>query len=164
MKLEAMTIMIETGEVRRKSPRLVKCSKPGRNPYVRRSAIALVISALALASCNGDDDCNIETQSRELGGAGLQDCGIAHGSNASIVDRCAVDAYAMNATFRALYELDDGRLQAIVHAAGDSYFLLREGEGGGVERADCADGVVANQDGRRFIDCQDAGEFEPICQ
>lgn len=145
---------------------MVKSSQLSRNWRADRAApiaFALCVLSVAIASCNGDDECDIEAQSRKLGGAGLQDCGIAHDGNESVVDRCAASAYAKNETFRALYEIDDGRLQAIVHAAGDAYFLLREGEAGGVERADCADGMLVNEDGRRFVDCQGPSEFVAVC-
>jgi hypothetical protein len=121
------------------------------------------VLSVSIASCSGEDECDIEAQSRRLGGAGLQDCGIAHDGNESVVDRCAASAYAKNQTFRALYELDNGRLQAIVHAAGDSYFLLREAEGGGVERSECAAGMLVNDGGRRYVDCEEPSEFEAIC-
>jgi hypothetical protein len=161
-----MTIMIETGEVRRKSPRLVKCSKRGRNSRQRRlgNALAICVLGAAAASCgDGSDDCDIEAQSRRLGGAGLQDCGIARGSSQSVVDRCAVNAYGRNETFRALYELDDGRLEATIHAAGDVYLKLRETDAGDVERADCGGGRVVREGTRSFVDCADQAPFEALC-
>ena len=120
--------------------------------------------ALVSAGCGEEDDCDVEGQSRRLGGAGLQDCGIAHGDDQSVIDRCALTAHQKNDTFRALYELDDGRLQAFVHAAGDAYLLLREGEAGGVERADCEGARVVRDGGRQYVDCDQPSAFEVICQ
>jgi hypothetical protein len=127
------------------------------------ATLVLCASSVAIASCNGDDDCDIEAQSRGLGGAGLQDCGIARGSETSVVDRCAASAYAGNETFRALYELGDGRLEAIVHGAGDVYLKLRETDDGAVERAECGGGRVVREGGRTFVDCSDQGPFEVLC-
>jgi hypothetical protein len=117
-----------------------------------------------VVGCAEDGDCDIEAQSRKLGGAGLQDCGIAPAGDEGVVDRCASAAFQKNETFRALYELDDGRLQAFVHAAGDTYLLLRESEGrDGVERADCSGAMAVREGGRSYVDCVDPGPFEPIC-
>jgi hypothetical protein len=125
---------------------------------------AIAFCTLVSASCGEEDDCDVEAQSRKLGGAGLQDCGIAHGDDQGVVDRCVLDAHQQNNTYRALYELDDGRLQAFVHAAGDVYFLLRDAKGGGVERADCAGGRVVREGGRSSVECDQPSAFEAICQ
>ena len=159
--------MIETAEVRRKYPSLVKCSRHRQKLRRHRTLAALAAVAfvvLVSASCGEEDDCDVEAQSRRLGGAGLQDCGIAHGDDQGVVDRCVLGAHQKNETYRALYELDDGRLQAFVHAAGDIYLLLREAEGGGVERADCEDGVVVREGGRTYVECDQPSAFEQICK
>jgi hypothetical protein len=126
--------------------------------------LRVLVFALAIATsgCGGDDDCDIEAQSRSLGGAGLEDCGIARNGDTSVVDRCAVTAFEGNKTFRALYELDDGRLQALVHAAGGAYLLLRESDDG-VERADCSGARSVRDDGRNSIECEDPTEFAAVC-
>jgi hypothetical protein len=125
---------------------------------------AIAFISLIGASCGEDDDCDVEAQSRTLGGAGLQDCGIAHGDDQGVVDRCVVAAHQKNETYRALEELDDGRLQAFVHAAGGGYFLLRDAEGGGVERADCEGARVVREGGRSYVACDRPSAFESLCQ
>jgi hypothetical protein len=124
--------------------------------------VLVLTLALVGGGCGSDDDCDIEAQSRSLGGAGLEDCGIARGGDSSVVDRCAVTAFEGNKTFRALYELDDGRLQALVHAAGGAYLLLRESDDG-VERADCSGARSVRENGRNYIECQDPTEFAAAC-
>ena len=127
----------------------------------RGCGLALVL-VWACVGCGGGDDCDIEAQSRTIGGAGLEDCGIAHGDQTTVVDRCAVTAFEGDKTFRALYELDDGKLQALVHAAGGAYLLLREADSG-VERADCTGAHSVRDSGRNYIECDNPTEFAPLC-
>lgn len=131
----------------------------GRAPAAE--AIALVLCALSLGGgCGDSSECDIETESRSIGGAGLIDCGFAEQDDRGDVDRCARSAFERDQTFRALYELDDGRLQALVHAAGGAYLLLQEGEEGGLERADCAGAELRSG----VVTCSDPASFEPVCR
>jgi hypothetical protein len=127
----------------------------------RAGGLALVLAWVG-AGCGGGDDCDIEAQSRAIGGAGLEDCGIARSDQTTVVDRCAVTAFEGNKTFRALYELDDGKLQALVHAAGGAYLLLREADSG-VERADCSGAHSVRANGRNYVECDDPTGFAPLC-
>ena len=130
---------------RRQRARIVPCALGG-------ALVMVGVGSLVLTACGGDDDCDLEARSRALGGAGLMDCGFAAAGNTSTVDRCAVTAFQGRSTFRALYESEDGGVEALVHAAGDSYFLLRETDQG-IERIDCASARVATDGARSYVEC-----------
>jgi hypothetical protein len=128
-----------------------------------------MLASLALVgSCGcGDEEggCDIESRSRKLGGTGLIDCGIAGPGDTSTVDDCAVSAFQSRSTFRALYELENGDLEAIVHAAGDSYHTLRQPpDETVVERIDCGDAEVVTRGTRRYVVCTDPGTPREICR
>lgn len=102
-----------------------------------------------------------------LGGPGVIDCGVASVDDTSEifdVDRCAVETYNARGTFRAIYEQEDGSLEAVVHAAGDTYHLLRvQVESTRIERADCGGAHVVQTDGRTYVQCDDPSRFAPVC-
>ena len=123
----------------------------------------LALGALLVAGCKSEADCDIEAQSRKLGGAGLNDCGLAHGGETSVVDRCALQADQSGETYRALYEQPDGGIEALVHAAGGDYLLLRETKSG-VERAECNGAVVVQEPGRSFVQCKSPSDYEAVCR
>jgi hypothetical protein len=134
---------------------------------VPRATLRLWLLALALptlAACGGDDECEFNSVTRDVGGSGLVDCGIAHVDDTGSVDRCAVTAFTSNNTFRALYEQEDGDLLALVHAAGDTYHLLRLSEDGRIEQADCSGGSVQQEGTRSFVRCDDPSNFELVCE
>jgi hypothetical protein len=127
-------------------------------------ARTLAFAAVVVAQGCGSDDgaCDIESKSRKLGGTGLTDCGIASPGETSTVDRCAVTAFS---TFRALYELDNGDLEALVHAAGDTYHTLRQPpDETVVERVDCGGAEVVTEGTRRYVVCTDPGTPREICR
>jgi hypothetical protein len=135
----------------------------------KRAVVGAMVLALSvgslLAGCGGDDECEFDAVTRDIGGVGLTDCGIADRDDPSEVDECAVSAYRGNQTFRAIYEQDDDGLEAIVHAAGDSYHLVRlSGEDGTITRADCAGGQFVSEDGREYIACDEPGPFSVACE
>jgi hypothetical protein len=120
---------------------------------------------LSASGCGGGDDCDFEAETRAAGGAGVMDCGLAREDDTEIVDRCAVSARAGDRTFRALYEQPDGSLQALIHAAGGGYLVLRTpAQGGLIERADCESSAVVQRDGRSLVECTGMGPFEAICE
>ena len=120
-------------------------------------------AAIVLSACANSLGCDLDGISRDLGGAGLMDCGIAS-DDTSNVDACAVTAFRMRSTFRAIYEQPDGSLQAIVHAAGDSYYLLRASKSGdSVERADCQSASLASEGTRQFVQCEKPSAFREAC-
>lgn len=119
---------------------------------------------LLIVSCAGGDECELDAVSRDVGGTGLIDCGIASPTDSSSVDRCALTAYRGNNTFRAIYEREDGGLEAFVHAAGGSYHLLRLAPDGNIERADCDGAVVVQEGARSYVSCEEPSEFEVVCR
>lgn len=119
--------------------------------------------ALWLCSCTNHLGCDVDGVTRNLGGTGLMDCGIAR-SQVSAVDACAVQNFRARATFRALYEKKDGSLEGIIHAAGDKYFAIRtDVDGGDVESAECKSGSVVTDNGRTFVQCDKPGAFSAAC-
>lgn len=119
--------------------------------------------ALLLCSCSNDLGCDLDGVTRDLGGSGLMDCGIAR-SDVSAVDACAVESFEMRATFRAVYEKKDGSLQGVVHAAGDKYYAIRaSSDGGDVERAECKGASIVSQNGRTFVQCDKPGTYSKAC-
>jgi len=128
-------------------------------------ALAAMVCASSGAGCGGENECEFEAITREVGGVGLMDCGIASRDDTSEVDDCAVSAYQANHTFRAIYEQADDGLEAIVHAAGDTYHLIRlSGDGRSITRADCEGGLFVQEDGRRYIACDEPGSFRAACE
>jgi hypothetical protein len=130
--------------------------------------VALAPLILGPLGCSGETECNIDSQSRALGGAGLIDCGIASADDPpeifDRVDSCAVEAYQARGTFRALYENQDGTLKGTVHSAGGNFYLLRAGtDDDHVDRADCEGAHVVVEDGRTYVHCDSPSEFERIC-
>jgi hypothetical protein len=120
--------------------------------------------ALCLCSCSTDLGCDLDGVTRDLGGTGLMDCGIAR-AQVSVVDDCAVKAFRARSTFRALYEKKDGSLQGVVHAAGDKYYAIRTAtDGGDVESAECKGGSITTQNGRTFVQCDEPGMFTKACK
>ena len=79
--------------------------------------------ATGSAGC-GEEECELDSVTRKLGGAGLIDCGLAIG-DPSNVDRCAVSANRAGSTFRALYEREDGGVDVIMRVAGGGYVALQ---------------------------------------
>lgn len=127
--------------------------------------MTLAAIASASAGCSGEDECEFEAITRDIGGVGLMDCRIAPLDDTSAVDSCAVSAYQAGHTFRAIYEQDDDGLEAIVHAAGDTYHLVRlSGDGKSITRADCEDASFVQEDGRRYIACVEPGPFRAACE
>jgi hypothetical protein len=121
--------------------------------------------AIAASSCAGEDECEFDAVTRDTGGVGLIDCGIAPFEDPSEVDECAVDAYQAGQTFRAIYEQEDRGLEAIVHAAGGTYHLVRlSGDGQRITRADCAGATFIQEDGRRTVACDRPGPFSAACE
>jgi hypothetical protein len=116
------------------------------------------------SACGGSDDCEFDSVLRDVGGVGLTDCGIAAVDDTGEVDACAVNAYRADQTFRAIYEQDDGGLRAVVHAAGGSYHVVTLAEDGSIARAQCEGGVLVQESGRRYIECDEPGEFRNVCQ
>lgn len=123
---------------------------------------ALLVAALSGGVGCAEDECNIDEYTRDLGGIGVMDCGLA-GDDTSAVDECALTAYRGRKTFRALYENEDGDLEAIVHAAGGTYHLVREA-GSMLEQADCKGGQEEVTDDRRRVGCDGQGAFETVCE
>jgi hypothetical protein len=117
-----------------------------------------------LAACGGDQECEIDAVSRDLGGAGLLDCGIAPEDDTRTVDACAVMAHRSRQTFRALYERGEGRIEGIVHAVGDTYHLLRVTGDGAIARADCSGARVAQDGTRSHVVCDGDPAFEAVCE
>jgi hypothetical protein len=124
-----------------------------------------VLSALAVTAAGcGEDECELDAVSRRLGGTGLIDCGLAVGDPED-VDRCAVVAHGGGSTFRALYQREDGGVDAIMRVAGGAYVVLRfDAESGRIERADCEDGRITVGDGRTFVDCVDQSDYALVCE
>ncbi len=127
--------------------------------------LAVIACASAAVSCAGEDECEFDAITRSVGGVGLMDCGLASLEDTSTVDDCAVSAYQANHTFRAIYEQEDGGLEALVHAAGDTYHLIRlSGEDESITRADCDGGIFTQEGGRRYIACDDPEPFRAACE
>jgi hypothetical protein len=127
--------------------------------------LAALVWSSAAASCGGEDECEFDAITRSVGGVGLMDCGIASIEDTSTVDDCAVSAYQANHTFRAIYEQDDGGLEALVHAAGGTYHLIRlSGEDDSITRADCDGATFTQESGRRYIVCDDPEPFRAACE
>jgi hypothetical protein len=119
--------------------------------------------ALLLCSCSNDLGCDLDGVTRDLGGTGLMDCGIAR-SDVSAVDACAVQSFRARATFRAVYEKKDGSLQGVIHAAGDKYYAIRTStDGGDVESAECKGASIVTEDSRTFVECDKPGAFSKAC-
>jgi hypothetical protein len=119
--------------------------------------------ALLLCSCADELGCDVDGVTRDLGGTGLMDCGIAR-SDIDAVDKCAVGSFRRRDTFRALYEKKDGSLSGIVHAAGDEYYAVRaSSDGDQVERAQCEGASIVSKDGRSFVQCDKPGPFTKAC-
>lgn len=137
-----------------------------RHHFVNAWRSTLVVAcSWALVGCNDGTECNINSASRMLGGPGVIDCKVASaGESSQYVDTCAVETYNARGTFRALYERDDGTLDAIVHAAGDTYHILRmRAEANSVEQADCEGAHVVSVDGRTYVQCDDPTPFRVLC-
>lgn len=118
-----------------------------------------------VAGCAGDLGCDLDGTTRKLGGSGLMDCGLAEKGNTTDVDRCAVTAEQSRTTFRAIYVRKDGSLEAVVHGAGDHYYLLRaSSDGDEVKRADCEGASVVTDGTRQFVECDEPGEFRKACE
>ena len=127
--------------------------------------VLLAMTVSAGSSCGGDDECEFDRVLRDIGGAGLIDCGIADFQDTAEVDACAVEAHAANQTFRAIYEQEDGELQGIVHASGDSYHLVTlAADGRTIARAECEDGLYTQAGARTYINCVDPGPFRTVCE
>jgi len=121
-------------------------------------------SAAGMLGCANQHGCDIGGVSRDLGGTGLIDCGIA-GSDPSDVDACAVSAFMMRSTFRAIYEKKDGSLQGVIHAAGDTYYALRaSAKGDAVQYAQCKSGSVVDQGTRTLVQCDKPGAYVAACK
>jgi hypothetical protein len=116
------------------------------------------------SACGGSEDCEFDTVLRDVGGVGLIDCSIAEVDDTDEVDACAVSAYQARMTFRAIYEQEDGGLRAIVHAAGGTYHVVTLSEDGRIARAECDGALVVQESGRRYIECNDPGEFRDVCE
>lgn len=120
--------------------------------------------AFGNAGC-GDDACELDAVTRNLGGAGLIDCGLATMDDPGVVDRCAVTAHGDGSTFRALYERGDGGVDVIMRIAGGDYVALQlVGDDGRIERANCDEGRIAVRGARRYVECVDRGEFSIVCR
>jgi hypothetical protein len=132
----------------------------------RLAAVGLGAAAWLSAgsACGGSDDCEFDSVLRDTGGVGLTDCKIARVDDTEEVDACAVSAYRARQTFRAIYEQEDGGLRAIVHAAGDSYHVVTLADDGSIARAECGGGVLVQENGRSYIDCDEPGEFRDVCE
>jgi hypothetical protein len=112
----------------------------------------------------GEDECELNAVTRELGGAGLVDCGLATGDS-SDVDRCAITAHRNGSTFRALYEREDGGVDVIMRIAGGDYVALRlVPEERRIEQATCDGGRVTVSGGRSYVECEGRGEFGLVCR
>jgi hypothetical protein len=121
--------------------------------------------ASAASSCAGEDECEFDSVTRDVGGVGLIDCGIASIEDTSEVDECAVSAYQAGQTFRAIYEQEDDGLEAIVHAAGGTYHLVRlSGDDRRITRAECAGASFVQEAVRRTIACDEPGPFSAACE
>lgn len=131
----------------------------------RLASIACAVLLLSVfAACGGEEGCDFDAETRDVGGIGLMDCGFARGDDASAVDRCAVTAYRMGITFRAVYERSDGSLDALVHGTGGYALLRTDADGSVIERADCEDAHEVQRDGRSFVECTDSGVFDTVCK
>jgi hypothetical protein len=120
--------------------------------------------AIVVAGCANDLGCDLDGVSRDVGGTGLMDCGIAKPDKTDTVDRCAVTAFGRGQTFRAIYEQDDESVEAVVHGSGDHYYLLHSSAGGDhVERADCKSASIVDEGSRRFVQCEHPSAFRPAC-
>jgi hypothetical protein len=128
-------------------------------------AVAAIACVSSGSACASEDECEFEAVTRAIGGVGLTDCGIASVNETDAVDDCAVSAYQADQTFRAIYEQDDDGLEAIIHAAGDSYHLVRlSGDGQSITRADCEGALFVQEDGRRYVACDEPGSFRAACE
>jgi hypothetical protein len=125
----------------------------------------LAAFGLLLAACGDETECNMDSASRMLGGPGVIDCGKASADDdPAIVDRCTVETYNARGTFRAIYEQEDGELSAIVHAAGDTYHLLRMlPDVARIDQADCEGAHVVQSDGRTYVQCDEPTRFRTLC-
>src|SRR5262249_33466383 len=121
------------------------------------------LAGLADSGCGDEASCDLGAITRDLGGVGLIDCGVANAETAD-VDRCAVAAYRDGSTFRAIYERDDGRLQALVRAAGGDYLVLRQADDDSITRAECNGAQVVADGGRTYVECVDRGPFTTVCE
>jgi hypothetical protein len=126
--------------------------------------LPLLLLCCGALGCGGQSECNIDAASRALGGAGIIDCRIAFIDEAAAVDQCAVETYQANGTFRALYELEDGTIEAIVHAAGGRFHMLvATADNTQVEQADCEGAHVRYAQGRTYVQCDDPAPFQRVC-
>jgi hypothetical protein len=130
----------------------------------REFGLVVAWSALALGGCASELGCDLNDSTRDLGGAGLMDCGLAEYGDTDTVDTCAVREHGARGTFRAIYERKDGSLEAVVHAAGDRYYLFRaDADGDHVKRAECESASVVTDGDREFVECDSHGEFRAVC-
>ena len=125
------------------------------------SAALLGVASLVCFGCN-NDPCDISVVSRDLGGPGLMDCGVAAAVGAS-ANQCAVDALRQDHTFRVFTEAADGELEGIVHAAGGEFFAQRT-RGARVEQAACGGAEVVGASGAQRVECTGAGDYEVVCE
>jgi hypothetical protein len=128
-----------------------------------RALLGAAVLLAALSGCSHELGCDIDGVSRDLGGAGLMDCGIAS-SDIDAMDKCAVANFRADKTFRALYEKKGGSLEGIVHAAGGKYYALRAAaDGRDVERAQCKSASIVTMDGRTYVQCDKPAAFSKAC-
>jgi len=123
----------------------------------------LAANGSVLAGCSGDDSCDIESYTRELGGSGLTDCGLARPGNPDVVDGCAVMAHNQNKTFRALYANAEGEVEGLVYSSDRKLYDVRS-VGSTIERATCEGAVVIKDDGRVYVECDSPGERDVVCE
>ena len=135
------------------------------SPLARFASDVAQVLAIALApglvsvACNGDD-CDIDAETRELAGPGVTDCSVP-GADASVIDSCVLRENASGHPFRALYEQDDGSLEALVLDGGGTYYLVRTpADGSRVERARCKGANVSSS----RVECDAPGDFHSICE
>ncbi|MDD9934339.1 MAG: hypothetical protein OXT09_12090 [Myxococcales bacterium] len=127
-------------------------------------ALVLLAASTALVGCSSDDGCDLDDYTRDQGGFGLMDCGLAF-DDTSAVDACAVMALRQGGTFRALYETEDGGLEAIVHTSEGVYIQVRTpADGASLEQTPCEDGILIEEDGRSYVGCFEPGEAELVCE
>jgi len=129
----------------------------------------LLASASAVAfpaiGCGDDEECDLGSLTRDLGGIGLNDCRIADEDNLAQVDRCAVMAWSEGKPFRALYEQPDGGLDALVCEADERcQWLSQPRVRGPIERSDCASSHVAEEAGRTYVACDEPGVARVVCE
>jgi hypothetical protein len=129
-------------------------------------ALRLALPAcLLLVACGDEDSCDLDAYTRDQGGFGLMDCGIASAGETSAVDACAEMAQRQGVTFRAIYETDDGGLEALVYTSDDEYIQVRTpADGSTLEQERCGSGVLTQETGRTYVSCLDPGEPEVVCE